>query len=523
MNVKKILPVIGLIILAYILYTLDFNQILQLFSMLNPWYGFLSFFTIVPLLFLVNIQWQILLKKQKINVSYWYSLKNFFIGYFYGFITPGAFGAYARALYLQDESNEPLPKCFSNIVIFNTIESLAMLTTGAIGAIVLSRYFPYLFYIIIVLICFILFLFIFFFKTKKAQALFTRLIKSQIFSAVHNRLQGNLHSFYEDIPRFKDVLIPFGLSLTGWMLKFTILYYIASMFSIRLPYIDFILIIAVVDVIAALPISIYGIGTREAALIPLLAIYGISSEQIVSFSLFWYVIIWLTPSLLGAAITVLETKKGLSFELTDQTMNQFHSYMKQYPELYEDIANLIKKKTTTSPYQLILDIGCGPGLLGAHIKKNQQTAQIIGIDTEQTMIQLAKKENTYENLIKATVQQIPLKDNVIDIAVSRFSLPYWNNPQQSFNEIQRVLKPQATLILEALNKNYPKWKLWITKLHMSFKKAGSDVIRYHIDAYETAKTKKEIKHYLQQAGFTQIEFLGDENDWKYVFIAKKTT
>ena len=65
------------------------------------------------------------------------------------------------------------------------------------------------------------------------------------------------------------------------------------------------------DVIASIPISIYGIGTREAALIPLFYAFNpaITTEQIVSFSLFWFVVIWLTPSIIGAFLTLHEAKK----------------------------------------------------------------------------------------------------------------------------------------------------------------------------------------------------------------------
>ena len=69
---------------------------------------------------------------------------------------------------------------------------------------------------------------------------------------------------------------------------------------------------AVADVIASIPISIYGLGTREAALIPLFSMFStstITNEQIVSLSLFWFVIIWLSPSVIGAVITAVETRK----------------------------------------------------------------------------------------------------------------------------------------------------------------------------------------------------------------------
>ncbi len=521
MNIKKILPVIGLIILAVILYNLNFSEIIELFSTLNPFYAFLSFFAIVPLLLLVNIEWQILLKKQNINVSFHYSIKNFFIGYFYGFITPGAFGAYIRSLYLHDESNAPLPKCFSNIIIFNTVEFLAMLFTGAIGAIALSSQFPYLFYLILILFGLVIILFIFFFKTNKSQALFTRLIQSQIFSAIQDKIQGNLNSFYEDIPKFKDIIPPFLLSLLGWLLKFSILYAIAGMFSITIPYIDFILIIAVVDVIAALPISIYGIGTREAALIPLLALYGISSEQIVSFSLFWYVIIWLIPSLLGAVITLIETKKHSTFTLTKETMQQFTTYMKKYPELYTSLANLMEKQLKKTKKPIIADLGCGPGILGEHIKRHQPKATIIGLDKNQHMLHLAVNEKSYDFLSQGSIDQLPFKTDSIDVAVSRFSLPYWKEPLQSFQEIKRILKPNGILILEALNKEYSPLKLWLIKIHMNLKRAGTDVIRYHIDAYKTAKSKQEIETILKTTNFKHITFLGNKKEWKFVFIAFK--
>ena len=94
MDYKKLLPIIGIIILIFIVATLDLNKIYNVFSLINPIYSFICFFAILPIVMMVNIQWQILLKKQKIKVSFLYSLKNIFIGYFYGFISPGGIGAY---------------------------------------------------------------------------------------------------------------------------------------------------------------------------------------------------------------------------------------------------------------------------------------------------------------------------------------------------------------------------------------------------------------------------------------------
>jgi hypothetical protein len=44
-------------------------------------------------------------------------------------------------------------------------------------------------------------------------------------------------------------------------------------------------------VIASIPISIYGLGTREAALITIFSFFDVIPENVVILSLFWFVII----------------------------------------------------------------------------------------------------------------------------------------------------------------------------------------------------------------------------------------
>ena len=523
MKLKNLLPIIGIIILILIISTLDFSKIIKIFQNINPFYSFLCFFTLAPLLILVNIEWQILLRKQKIHTSFFYTLKNFFIGYFYGFITPGGFGAFTRALYLSDESGAPLPKCVSNIIIFNTVEFIGVLTIGAVGAIYLSSIYPYLFYIIIGILFLVIFIFVFFFKTNKSRVWFSKIVKSKIFSTIQHRIDGVADSFFEDIPRFKDVLIPLGLSIFGWILKYTMFFFIAKMFSIDIYFIDFLMIMAVVDVIASIPISIYGIGTREAALIPLFYAFNpaISAEQVVSLSLFWFVIIWLTPSVIGSIITLSESKKTKTFNIDEQTSIKFEEYMKKYPELYESFADLIKKylpKKTKKP--VIVELGVGPGLLSKQIIKKIPDADLTGIDPSSEMLKLARK-NADIKTQKGSSEKIPFKNNSVDLIVTRFTLTYWKDPKKGFMEIYRVLKPNGVFIIEGLNKDFSKLKLFLIKTHMVFKGSGLDIASYHIDAYKTAYTLENVCRFLKNNGYKTIYNKGKKKDWNFIIVAKK--
>jgi len=311
MDLKKIIPVFGFIILICILLNINIERILIDFLKINPFYLFISFFSITPIILLSNFQWQLLLKKQKIKVTYLYSLKNIFIGYFYGFISPGGYGAYARILYLKHESNTSLQKCFSNVILFNTIDYISLLILGIFGSIILINRSPDLFNpfitIIIILIC-IITIFLIFMKKELSKKILTIILqfKPINFLLNKNKITTSIELFYEDLPNLSFLKIPFILSIIGWFLQFFELFLISKLFSININFIYFIAIISIANIIASIPITIYGLGTREIILISLFSIFNIIPEKIVSLSLFWFIIIWLIPSIFGGIITIRE-------------------------------------------------------------------------------------------------------------------------------------------------------------------------------------------------------------------------
>jgi len=309
MDWKKLLPIFGIILLIYILWRFNIEKILSVFSTLNPLYAALCFLGLPIILFVINIQWQMILKRQCIHVSFAYSLKNLLIGYFYGFITPGGFGAYLRVLYLKYESKAPIPKCISNIITHNTIDYITIFILGSIGGLFLLGQYPYLRILILILLFAISFLFIFFLRQKTSKPLFEKLLRTQIFQFIQHYMKDPIESFYEDLPSFKSLLLPFVVSFFSWFVFYTEMFLIAQLFNIHIPYITFFFMLAITSSIAVIPISIYGLGTRDATLVALFSLYNIPPENSISFSLFWFTVFFITPSIIGAFITLLENKK----------------------------------------------------------------------------------------------------------------------------------------------------------------------------------------------------------------------
>ena len=309
MDWKKLLPVFGIVLLIYVLWRFDIGKILGVFQTIDPLSAALCFLGMPVIMLVVTVEWQMVLKRQCIHVSFTYSLKNFFIGYFYGFITPGGFGAYLRAWYLKYESKAPLAKCVSNIITFNTLDYITLFLLGSIGGLFLLGNTPSLLVLIFILFISAVAVFVFFLRKRTSKHLFEKLLRTQIFQFIQRYMDDSIESFFDDLPTFRSLLLPFLVSFLGWFVFFTELFLIAQLFAIHVPYVTFLFMLAIAATIATIPISLYGLGTRDATLVALLSLYQVPPENSVSFTLFWFMIFWVTPSLIGAVITIFESKK----------------------------------------------------------------------------------------------------------------------------------------------------------------------------------------------------------------------
>ena len=214
-------------------------------------------------------------------------------------------------------------------------------------------------------------------------------------------------------------------------------------------------------------------------------------------------------------------------KINDSIAKEFVAYMKKYSNLYQNLAFTIFKEITNELKKpIILDLGSGPGLLNNEIKKLIPNSIILSLDASIKMLKNASKchyKSDYEQIngILSIAENIPLKDNSIDILVSRFSLSYWKKPRKAILEINRVLKPGGKLILEALNKNFPKWKLFLIKIHMMLNFASKNIIQYHLEAYKSAYTIDQINKLLEDGDLETMRIVGSDKNWKYKIIAIK--
>ena len=93
-----------------------------------------------------------------------------------------------------------------------------------------------------------------------------------------------------------------------------------------------------------------------------------------------------------------------------------------------------------------LDIGCGGGYLGLALA-GITDLDLVFLDQSPAMLACAEENivrfgcRTRARTLLGRVQAIPLGEGSVDLAISRGSLPFWDDLAAAFGEIRRVLRP----------------------------------------------------------------------------------
>jgi len=183
-----------------------------------------------------------------------------------------------------------------------------------------------------------------------------------------------------------------------------------------------------------------------------------------------------------------------------QTMLHYDQSAKVYDtQYYEEQEAKIKTALTDITLEkenMVLDIGCGTGLLFPHIA--ERVKLIVGLDISATLLKEAKKRaKEYSDiaLIRADADSMPFPNETFDTAFALTLLQNTPNPLQTMNEMKRVTKQNAKIIATGLKKAFSQ-KEFTTLL----RKAGLDIktvrpdenLKEHI-AVCTKSPKKTLK------------------------------
>jgi len=312
-SLKKILPVLGLILFFYLIYTSDLEKIKTIIISMNPALLIIALILTLPRTLLRNYAWQIIQKEQNINIKYWESLKIFLIGFFYCSITPGYIGHLMRVPYLKEHTRQPYGKLFVNTLIETIVHSISLYILISIGLILVIDLAPETRNITVIWILWIIvnIIVIYYFINKnRGEKLLYNLIKIVIIKKLSKNLKSFISTFYTDFPNIKKLITPLLIGIVTWIIAFTQEYMFVISFGINIPYIYFIFLFPIANIIGFIPVTFAGIGTREATAILIFTTLftNVSKEEILLVSLFGFLTVDVFTGLIGFILSLTEAK-----------------------------------------------------------------------------------------------------------------------------------------------------------------------------------------------------------------------
>ncbi|MEM2273411.1 MAG: methyltransferase domain-containing protein [Candidatus Bathyarchaeia archaeon] len=154
---------------------------------------------------------------------------------------------------------------------------------------------------------------------------------------------------------------------------------------------------------------------------------------------------------------------GRAWRIKRKVIRNYNRLAPIYNMLYAHEQNRKIKRVLDAlnfrPLEAILDVGCGTGLLFKHIAN--LTGLLIGIDIAREPLKIAKEliknsESDEIFLVLADADFLPFRSNIFDKIFAITLLQNMPDPTLTLNEIIRVAKENATIIVTGLKKAFSR-------------------------------------------------------------------
>jgi glycosyltransferase 2 family protein len=297
-NIRKVIPFLGVGLFIYLLIKLNIISVFQQIEHVNIFWIILSIFATFIFFITSTIEWYVIARKQKITIPFIDAFKVNLISSFYGFVTPSKIGSVMRIDYLN-RYNGTTGKGLSNFII-DKILSLSSL-------VMLIFIFGFLFYrnlissnywyLLIILFAIMTVVSLIFYNKKNSKSILKFIHKRFIPQKLKERSRELFDSFYQDMPSLGFLLYVFVINLVNWIVDYIGIYFMALALGIQIGYIPFLAILIISTLVAQIPITINGLGTRELTLISLFGLFGISSVKVFSMSVLNIIITNVIPAI----------------------------------------------------------------------------------------------------------------------------------------------------------------------------------------------------------------------------------
>jgi ubiquinone/menaquinone biosynthesis C-methylase UbiE len=184
------------------------------------------------------------------------------------------------------------------------------------------------------------------------------------------------------------------------------------------------------------------------------------------------------------------TYKGSIESLKDYWDSRSRSFERDYGIRTEGVAKIANEVSALIEGKLVLDIGCGPGLLASFYPK---TAEVIGLDFSTSMLRSARSR--IPQLILGNCIDLSFRNEIFQIATCFFVASDYDAKEIIFSEAHRVLHDNGVFLFADYSPEDEHWKF-----RREIQSALGERCDIHIEDAESLSRK------LKQTGFEIEKF-----------------
>jgi len=160
------------------------------------------------------------------------------------------------------------------------------------------------------------------------------------------------------------------------------------------------------------------------------------------------------------------------------------------------------RRIEVAPADLVLDVGCGTGLLLASLSRAAPRARLTGVDLSAEMLEVARRRlPPGVDLSRAMAECLPFEDAAFDVVVSTNVLHFVRRPAAALQEMRRVLRTSGRVVITDWCDDYLPCRVCDLLLRV--------FDRAHFRTYGSDR----LRELLAEAGFTTFDVERYRIDW----------
>ena len=234
-------------------------------------------------------KWLVLLRVRDRSLGLWAVMKTVFVATFFGTFLPSSIGGDALRAISLGRQRRDMAGSASSVVIDRALGTFSMLVIAsfalvpALGAFITEADAAAVWGVALAVLLIVLLL-----TSRRIHDLFFRLAGLEREGPIRSRIARVVNASKEYIGRKGRLLYAFALSVGVQAVRIIITVFLGLALGIEATLLDYFIFVPIVTVFTYLPISISGMGVREAAFVFLFAKVGVPAYACVSLSLLFF-------------------------------------------------------------------------------------------------------------------------------------------------------------------------------------------------------------------------------------------